>query len=305
LDISVIIPVYNEKDNLPELCERLHRTLKAMRRTHETIFVDDGSRDGSLPLLLQLRKRHRGMVVVELVKNFGQHPAVTAGMEVSRGRIVVTLDADLQNPPEDIPKLVAAIEQGADIASGWRQRRHDSLWRTLPSRIVNRLISRMTRVKLHDYGCMLRAYSRAVIDRYLDCGERSTYITAFMNLLARRVVEVPVNHAPRKHGSSKYSYLALIRYAVNLMIGFSAYPIQVASLIGYLFSAIGLALGGWLIVYRMLHGTNISGLTSFVAVMLVLFGIQFILLGFMGEYLARVYGEVQKRPRYLVEKVHR
>jgi len=305
VDISVIVPVYNERENLPELCERLHATLKGMRRSYETIFVDDGSRDGSLELLLQLRRKHRGMVVVELARNFGQHPAVTAGLEASRGKVIVTLDADLQNLPEDIPLLVRAIDEGNDIASGWRRQRHDSFLRTLPSRIVNRLISRMTRVKLHDYGCMLRAHSRPLIDRFLKYGERSTYITAFMNLLTRKVVEVPVRHASRKHGSSKYSFVALARYAVNLMIGFSEYPIQVVSLMGYLFSGVGLALGGWLLTYRIVHGTNISGLTSFVAIMLVLFGIQFILLGFMGEYLARIFGEVQKRPRYLVEKIHR
>ncbi len=303
--ISVIIPVFNEKLCLEELCERLFKVLKTTGKSYEALFVNDGSTDGSLELLLTLKKKYPHMKVVHFARNYGQHPAVTAGMAECKGKVIVTLDADLQNPPEEIPKLVAAVEKGYDIAAGWREHREDSLLRTIPSRIVNRLISRVTTVKLHDYGCMLRAYSRVLIERFLKCEERATYITALMNILSRNVIEVPVRHDPRTRGKSKYQFFSLLNFVLNIMIGFSDYPIRVVSYAGFLFSGVGLGLGVWLLVYRLLHGSGGgSGLTSFIAVMLALFGIQFVLLGLMGEYLARIYSEVQKRPRYVIDRIY-
>jgi undecaprenyl-phosphate 4-deoxy-4-formamido-L-arabinose transferase len=302
--LSVIIPVFNEKLCLEELCQRLYQVLKDMRLSYEVLFIDDGSTDGSLELLLNLKRKFKPMKIIRFARNYGQHPAVTAGMAESRGQVIVTLDADLQNPPEEIPKLVDALQQGYDIAAGWRKHREDSIFRTFPSIIVNRLISRVTTVKLHDYGCMLRAYSRVLVDRYLKCEERASYITALMNLLSRKVIEVPVRHDARTKGKSKYQFLSLVNFVLNIMIGFSDYPIRLVSYTGFLFSLLGIGLGIELIVYRLLHGTSEgSGLTSFVAVMLVLFGFQFVLLGLIGEYLARIYSEVQKRPRYVVDKI--
>lgn len=303
--LSVIIPVYNERLCLEELCERLFRMLKEMNKSYEVLFVDDGSRDGSLELLLTLQKKYKGMKIIQFARNYGQHPAVTAGMEESRGEVIVTLDADLQNPPEEIPKLVEALQQGYDIAAGWRKHREDSLFRTIPSRIVNRLISRVTTVKRHDYGCMLQAYNRTLIDRYLKCQERASYITALMNILSRKVIEVPVRHDARTQGKSKYQFFSLFNFVLNILIGFSDYPIRMVSYAGFLFSSVGLGLGLELIIYRFMNGPgNGSGLSSFVAVILVLFGIQFVLLGLMGEYLVRIYSEVQKRPRYIVDKIY-
>ena len=303
-DVSVIIPVYNEELCLEELCRRLYQVLRGMKGTFEVLFVDDGSSDGSFALLTSLSKKYRPMKVIRFSRNYGQHPAVTAGMAESRGKVVVTLDADLQNPPEEIPKLVEAVRQGYDIAAGWREHREDSIFRTLPSKIVNRLISRVTTVKLHDYGCMLRAYSRALVDRFLQCQERATYITALMNMLSRNVIEVPVRHDARTKGQSKYRFFSLLNFVLNIMIGFSDYPIRIVSWAGFLFSVVGVGLGAELLIYRLVHGSGEgAGLSSFVAVMLVLFGIQFILLGLMGEYLARIYSEVQKRPRYVVDKI--
>jgi undecaprenyl-phosphate 4-deoxy-4-formamido-L-arabinose transferase len=226
-------------------------------------------------------------------------------MAESKGDVIVTLDADLQNPPEEIPKLVAAVQKGYDIAAGWREHREDSLLRTVPSLLVNRLISKVTTVKLHDYGCMLRAYSRVLIDRFLKCEERATYITALMNILSRNVIEVPVKHEPRTKGKSKYQFFSLLNFVLNIMIGFSDYPIRIVSWFGFLFSGVGLGLGIYLIIYRLMNGSGGgAGLTSFVAVMLFLFGLQFVLLGLMGEYLARIYSEVQKRPRYVVDRIY-
>jgi undecaprenyl-phosphate 4-deoxy-4-formamido-L-arabinose transferase len=303
--LSVIIPVYNERLCLEELCERLFRVVKEMNKSHEVLFVDDGSRDGSLELLLTLQKKYKGLKIIQFARNYGQHPAVTAGMEESRGEVIVTLDADLQNPPEEIPKLVEALLQGYDIAAGWRKHREDSLFRTIPSRIVNLLISRVTTVKRHDYGCMLQAYSRTLVDRYLKCEERASYITALMNVLSRKVIEVPVRHDPRIHGKSKYRFFSLLNFVLNILIGFSDYPIRMVSYSGFLFAAVGLGLGIELIIYRLVNGSvGGSGLSSFVAVILFLFGVQFILLGLMGGYLARIYSEVQKRPRYIIDKIY-
>jgi undecaprenyl-phosphate 4-deoxy-4-formamido-L-arabinose transferase len=303
--LSVIIPVFNEELCLEELCRRLYKVLRGMGNRFEVLFVDDGSSDGSLKLLLELKKKYRPMKVLHFARNYGQHPAVTAGMAESKGDVIVTLDADLQNPPEEIPKLVQALQKGYDIAAGWREHREDSLLRTIPSRIVNRLISRVTTVKLHDYGCMLRAYSRVLVDRFLKCEERATYITALMNVLSRNVIEVPVRHEPRTQGKSKYRFFSLFNFVLNIMIGFSDYPIRMVSYSGFLFSLVGVGLGFYLVIYRFFYGASGgSGLTSFVAVLLVLFGIEFVLLGLMGEYLARIYSEVQKRPRYVVDKVY-
>src|SRR6185503_15343354 len=179
------------------------------------------------------------------------------------------------------------------------------IFRTLPSRVVNRLISRVTTVKLHDYGCMLRAYSRVLVERYLKYEERASYITALMNLLSRNVIEVPVRHEPRQKGKSKYDFFSLLNFVMNITIGFSDYPIRLVSYSGFVFSTVGVGLGVYLFIYRLLYGAGGgSGLTSFIAVMLFLFGVQFVLLGLLGEYLARIYFEVQKRPRYIVDKVY-
>lgn len=303
--LSVIIPVYNEQLCLEELCQRLFLVLKDMKKTYEVLFVDDGSRDGSLELLLKLQKKHKSMKVIQFARNYGQHPAVTAGMAESLGEIVITLDSDLQNPPEEIPKLVAALQKGYDIAAGWRQHREDSLLRTIPSRMVNHLISRVTAVKRHDYGCMLQAYSRTLINRYLECQERASYITALMNVLSRKVIEIPVRHDPRTNGKSKYQFFSLLNFVLNILIGFLNYPIRMVTYSGFFFASLGLGLGFELMIYRILYGSgNGSGLSSFVAVILVLFGIQFILLGLIGEYLARIYSEVQKRPRYIIDKIY-
>jgi len=302
--LSVVIPVYNERPCLEELCRRLYRVLRGMGRKFEVLFVDDGSSDGSLEFLVSQSKKYGSTKVISFARNYGQHPALTAGMAESKGTVIVTLDADLQNPPEEIPKLVEALEKGYDIASGWRTHREDSFLRTIPSRFANLLISRVTTVKLHDNGCALRAYSRVVVDRYLKCGERSSYITALMNLLSRKVVEVPVRHEPRVQGRSKYRFFSLLNFVLNITIGFSDYPVRFMSWLGWLFSGAGISLGGYLFMDRLRLGAcGGSGLAPFIAVLLVLFGIQFILLGLMGGYLARIYSEVQNRPRYVVDRV--
>src|SRR4051794_16019916 len=225
--LSIVIPVYNEEENLPELLDRLEKTLAAMGRTYEVVLVNDGSRDGSIVLLQEASARDPHLVVVDFNRNYGQHAAVFAGFEVCRGEIVVTLDADLQNPPEEIPKLVAKMEEGYDVVGSVRVHRQDPLLRRVASRIINRMTAIATGVQLSDYGCMLRAYSRPVVKILASSQEISTFIPVLADLFAGRVTEVPVAHDERHHGASKYGFLKLVRLQFDLMTSFSVLPLRV------------------------------------------------------------------------------
>jgi undecaprenyl-phosphate 4-deoxy-4-formamido-L-arabinose transferase len=243
-EISVVIPVYNEEDNLQELGERLIRTLSRLGRSFEIIFVDDGSTDRSWQLLTDLNRQYpQNVRALQFHRNFGQHQAIFAGFQTARGQIMVTLDADLQNPPEEIPRLVAKLEEGYDTVGGWRENRQDSVFRKLPSLLVNYLMSRVTGVKLRDYGCMLRAYRREVIDSINQCQESSSFIPALANLFSHRVAEIPVGHAERERGQSKYSLIKLLRLNFDLMTGFSNLPIHLVGFMGVAIALLGLLFG--------------------------------------------------------------
>ena len=305
--VSIVIPVYNEADILPELVRRLRAVMDAMTDSCEVVFVDDGGSDGSLNLLQSLAREDERLVVVELQRNFGQHAAIFAGFEYVRGEYVVTLDADLQNPPEEIPKLVAKMEEGYDAVGGWRKQRHDSLLRRLPSRVVNLIMSRATGVALNDYGCMLRAYRRSVVEAMKRCGEISSFIPALANLFAKRVCEVEVGHAERAGGESKYNLFKLIHLNFDLMTGFSLLPIQAVSVAGMLMSLFGLAFGLLLLIARLALGAEwaAQGVFTLFAVLFVFVGLQTLALGIIGEYIGRIYLEVRRRPRFVVRAIHR
>lgn len=304
LSLSVVIPVYNEKENLRPLVERLTAVLRNRREKWEALLVDDGSNDGSFEEMLCLKKEISELRVIRLARNYGQHAAVLAGMERSQGNVVVTLDADLQNPPEEIPKLLEALQKsGMDIAAGWRKHRHDSWIRTLPSWMMNRLISRMTREPLHDYGCMLRAYRRKVVDWLLQCPEDSPYITVLTSFLTRRVIEVPIRHEPRGSGKSKYRFFSLFRFALSLILGFSHYPVLFMGTLGMSVVVLGVFfLAGFSWFERSFSPQ--AFLPLFSSVFLTLFGILFLLLSLLGEYLMRIYSEVQRRPRYIIDEIY-
>jgi len=301
--LSVVIPVYNEEENLPVLYDRLNRALAAAGRTYEIILVDDGSRDGSLRILSEMQGRDPHVRVVELLRNFGQHPAVFAGFSVVRGQVIVTLDADLQNPPEEIPKLVAAIEAGNDVVGGYRKAREDSWFRRFASRIVNRLTARATGIRMRDYGCMLRAYSRPVVDAMVNAVEISTFIPALANTLAKNVIEIEVAHAPRQRGESKYSFWRLIRLNFDLMTGFSNLPLQFISWMGALIALAGIGFGLFLFVRRLIVGPEVEGVFTLFAILFAFVGVQLFCLGLLGEYVGRIYSEVRRRPRYLIRRV--
>ena len=306
--LSITIPIYNEQDNIPTLWARLLPVLQAYdARGWEVIFTDDGSKDASLKLLVDLAKAEPRVRVVEFNRNYGQHSAIFGALTEARGEVIVTLDADLQNPPEEIPKLVAKIEEGFDVVGGWRQGReqNDSIFRRLPSLAVNAITRRTTGVKLHDYGCMLRAYRREVVDAMLLCKERSSFIPALANSFAKRIAEVPVAHAERAAGDSKYGLWKLINLQFDLLTSFSLLPLQMLSVFGVIISGISLAFSLGLLIYRFLHpeGT-VNGVFTLFAILFFFVGCMFLALGLLGEYIGRIYTEVRDRPRYMVKKVH-
>lgn len=310
--LSIVIPIFNEEANITQLWERLRKVLVAHfqdpERPWEVVFTDDGSRDQSLDMLQAIARDEPRVTVVEFNRNYGQHAAIFGAFAMAQGQVVVTMDADLQNPPEEIPKLVAKIEEGFDVVGGWRQGRmvNDSLFRTLPSKIVNAVTRKTTGVKLHDYGCMLRAYRREVVDAMLLCKERSSFIPALANSFAKRIAEVPVGHAERAAGDSKYGLWKLINLQFDLLTSFSLIPLQMLSVLGGIISALGVGFGVILLVYRFLHPEGaVQGVFTLFAVLFFFVGAQFLAFGLLGEYIGRIYQEVRDRPRYVVKSVHK
>ena len=301
--ISVIIPVYNEEENLRELGERLMRTLTGMDRSFEIILVDDGSGDRSWEILTELHDKYpENLRALQFNRNFGQHQAIFAGFQAARGQVMITLDADLQNPPEEIPRLVAKIEEGYDTVGGWRENRQDSLFRKLPSQLVNVVMSRVTGVKLRDYGCMLRAYRREVIDSINQCHESSSFIPALANLFSRRVAEIPVGHAERERGQSKYGLIKLLRLNFDLVTGFSNLPIHAVGFTGVAIAFLGLLFGFLLILRRLFVGPEVEGVFTLFAILFVFVGLNTLGLALIGEYVGRIYREVRGRPRYVIRQ---
>lgn len=302
--ISIVIPVYNEEGNLENLFSRLYPVMRGIAKPFEIIFTDDGSRDRSLAILKQKVQEHPEVRVVEFNGNFGQHMAIMAAFEVSLGEIVITLDADLQNPPEEIPKLVAEIEKGHDVVGSIRQKRQDTFFRKTASLMVNIATRKMTGMQMTDYGCMLRAYHRNVIDNINQCQEASTFIPALAQTFASSPSEVEVAHAERVEGESKYSLYKLIRLNFDLMTGFSVVPLQLFALLGVVTALSSLAFAVFLLVRRFLVGSEVEGVFTLFAILFFFIGITIFGIGIVGEYVGRIYQEVRRRPRYVVRKVH-
>ncbi|POA20778.1 undecaprenyl-phosphate 4-deoxy-4-formamido-L-arabinose transferase [Pseudomonas sp. FW300-N1A1] len=306
--VSIVIPVYNEQDSLPELLRRTEAACQQLTHDYEIVMVDDGSRDDSAQLLEEAAGREGSAVVaVILNRNYGQHAAIMAGFEQCKGDLVITLDADLQNPPEEIPRLVAEAELGYDVVATVRNNRQDSALRRYPSKLINLAVKRSTGVAMTDYGCMLRAYRRTVVDAMLACRERSTFIPILANSFARHTTEIPVQHAEREHGESKYSPMRLINLMFDLITCMTTTPLRLLSIIGFGMAALGMLFALMLIILRLAFGAQWAGGGTFVlfAVLFVFTGGQFIGMGLLGEYLGRMYGDVRARPRFFIEKVLR
>ena len=303
-EVSVIVPVYNEEQGLQALFDRLYPALDQLGKRYEIVFINDGSRDRSAAILReQFQKRPDVTRVVLFNGNFGQHMAIMAGFENCRGSRIVTLDADLQNPPEEIGKLLAKMDEGHDYIGSIRRMRQDSWWRHLASRAMNRLRERITRIKMTDQGCMLRAYSRDIIDAINSCREVNTFIPALAYTFAQHPAEVIVEHEERAVGESKYSLYSLIRLNFDLMTGFSVVPLQMFSFTGIIVSLLSALFVVFLLIRRIIVGPEAEGLFTLFAIAFFLIGITLFGIGLLGEYVGRVYQQVRHRPRYLVQAV--
>ena len=302
--LSIVIPVYNEEANLEHLMERLYPAIQDTGHSFEIIFTNDGSRDRSLEILCRMVEDYQGVKVVEFTGNFGQHMAILAAFEMSSGEIIITLDADLQNPPEEIPRLVAEIEKGHDVVGTIRQQRQDSTFRKMASRIVNITTNKITGMQMQDYGCMLRAYHRYVVDNINRCRESTTFIPALAQTFASNPTEIEVGHAERTEGESKYSFYKLIRLNFDLMTGFSVVPLQLFALFGIITSVMSVAFAIFLMVRRFIVGAEVEGVFTLFAILFFFVGIIIMGIGIVGEYVGRIYQEVRKRPRFVVRRTY-
>lgn len=304
--LSLVIPVFNEEENLEELIRRCLDVCKDVRQTFEIVLVDDGSTDKSAAMISQAAHKNPFQIVAVLLnRNYGQHAAVVAGLTQSRGEVVITLDADLQNPPEEIPKLLMEIEKGVDVVGTIRTNRCDSFFRKFASGLVNSMVRRATGVMMHDYGCMLRAYRRPIVEAMLQCQEHSTFIPILANSFAGTSSEIAVHHDARTRGDSKYSFLKLISLQFDLLTSMSTFPLRLLSFIGTIIAISGMAFGAFLMVMRLVMGATwaAEGVFTLFAVLFVFVGAQFIGLGLLGEYIGRIYQDVRARPRYFIQEV--
>src|SRR3989454_11440810 len=302
--VSVVIPVYNEEAVLPALFARLYPALDALGESYEVIFVNDGSSDRSAALLRgQFELRSDVTRVILFNGNFGQHLAIMAGFEATRGERVVTLDADLQNPPEEIAKLLAKMDEGYDYVGSVRRARQDTAFRRSASRMMNAIRERITRIRMTDQGCMLRAYSHDIVAAINRCHEVNTFIPALAYTFAQRPTEIEVAHEERAAGDSKYSLYSLVRLNFDLVTGFSAMPLQLFSLSGIAIALLSLTFVIFLAIRRLVVGPEAEGVFTLFGIAFFLIGITLFGIGLLGEYVGRIYEQVRQRPRYLVQAV--
>lgn len=303
--ISIVIPVHNEEEVLYTLYDRVTAVMDQLNKSYEIVFTNDGSKDNSEAILNELHNRRPQQIrIIHFNGNYGQHMAIMAGFERVRGDIVITMDADLQNLPEDIPSFIAKMEEGHDVVGGFRQKRKDSFWRVFVSKFHNMVRARITpRITMKDEGCMLRAYRRQIVDLMVSSGEASTFIPALALTYSANPAEVPVRHQQRHAGTSSYNFYKLIRYNFDLITGFSLVPLQIFTLLGIMISF----LSGVLVVYMLLRrtfiGPEMEGVFTLFAILFFLVGLCLLGLGVLGEYIGRIYQEVLKRPRFVIRDV--
>ncbi|MDX7778228.1 undecaprenyl-phosphate 4-deoxy-4-formamido-L-arabinose transferase [Aeromonas hydrophila] len=306
--VSVVIPVYNEEASLPALLSRVTAACDQLSQDYEVILIDDGSHDGSTELIRDAAAVEGSKLVgVLLNRNYGQHAAIMAGFETAKGDLVITLDADLQNPPEEIPRLVEAAMQGYDVVGTMRRNRQDSWFRKTASKLINKSVQKATGVHMSDYGCMLRAYRRHIIDAMLCCQERSTFIPILANSFARRTIELEVGHAERAHGKSKYGLMHLINLMYDLVTCMTTTPLRLLSIVGSVVAGIGFTFSILLILMRLILGADwaADGVFTLFAILFTFVGVQLLGMGLLGEYIGRMYTDVRARPRYFIHQIVR
>ncbi len=304
-DISIVIPVHNEQEVLPTLFKRLLPVMNNLNRSYEIILTNDGSKDESERVLDEYQEQYPDHIrVIHFNGNFGQHMAIMAGFEQVRGNIIITMDADLQNPPEEIPKLLALADAGHDVVGGYRMDRQDHPWRLFVSKWHNRIRAKIApNLDMEDEGCMLRAYSRDVVDAMVSTGEKNTFIPALAMCFATNPAEVGVKHEARTQGTTSYNLYKLIRYNFDLITNFSLVPLQIFTLIGMAVSVLSTVFVVFLFVRRIIVGPEAEGLFTLFAILFLLIGIVLMGLGIVGEYIGRIYFEVRARPRFIIKRV--
>ncbi len=310
MDLSVIVPVYNEEESLESLIRELRSALDPLGRSYELVIVDDGSTDGSYACLSRLHKMEPRMKVLRFKRNFGQTAAVAAGLAQAQGKVIVPMDGDGQNDPKDIPALLAKLEEGFDLVSGWRSPRQDPFWsRQFPSLMANRFISWMTQVKLHDYGCTLKAIRSEVAKELKLYGEMHRFIPAIAYERGAKIAEIKVHHRPRHWGKSKYRIARTFRVVLDLLtvkflLSYATRPLHIFGLIGLISGGAGFLIGGYLTIQKIFYHFEIGGRPLLLlAVLLILIGFQFISMGLLGEMLARTYHESQDKPIYVIKEI--
>jgi len=309
LDLSVVAPIYNEEESIPHLLAEIHRALDGTGLSFEIVLIDDGSVDGSFRVLEACATSDPALVVIRFRRNFGQTAALQAGLDAARGRRVVLLDADLQNDPADIPRMLAKLDEGFDLVAGWRADRKDTFWnRRLPSMIANRLISSITKVHLHDYGCTLKAMNREVAKEIRLYGEMHRFIPAIANWIGVRVAEMPVNHRARQFGHTKYGIGRTLRVVLDLMTvrfmqSYLTRPMQVFGLAGIFSGFLGVCVCIWLAVQKVAFGADIGNRPLLMlGVLLIVVGVQLLSLGLVADVVSRTYHESQAKPPYYVRQ---
>ncbi len=306
-ELSLVIPVYNEEANLSELIRRTLAACDPMGISYEMILVDDGSADNSAQMIREAAEKNGGKVVgVFLTTNFGQHAAVTAGLQTSVGKYVITLDADLQNPPEEIPKLVEKLREGYDVVGTIRENRKDTFFRRWASKTVNLMVRKLCNGKtMTDYGCMLRGYSRTVVNAILQCPEHGKFIPMLAMSYARRTIEIHVKHADRMAGESKYNVWKLIALQYDLLTGTSIFPLRMLTYIGTLLAAFGILFGLYIFVMTRIHGDDWSqhGVFTLFSLVFIFMGGQFVAMGILGEYIGKIHMNTRGRPQFFIESV--
>ncbi len=310
IDLSVVVPIYNEKESIAKLYRELDKTLSGMNLKYEVLLIDDGSIDGTLDELVKIHDKNKLYKIISFRRNFGQTSAISAGFDFTSGKVIITLDADLQNDPSDIPLLLEKLNEGYDIVSGWRVNRKDkAVTRRFPSMIANKLISKLTGVYLHDYGCTLKAYRREVIENIDLYGEMHRYIPAIASWMGVRVAEVPVRHHSRKYGKSKYGFSRTIKVildiiTVKFLLSYSQRPIQIFGLLGLFSAAIGFIMTLYLIIMRIFFSQSLSDRPLFIlSIFMIFIGIQLITMGLLAEVLMRVHHKVRNRPTYVIKEM--
>ncbi len=301
--LSIVVPVYNEEESLKALSKRLMKVLKDIKKPFEVIYTNDGSSDKSIDILKEIQQQHPEVRIIDFMGNFGQHMAIMAAFENCRGDVIINLDADLQNPPEEIPKLLEKFEQGHDVVGSYRLKRSDFFLRHWGSRFANWVRGFITDAKMQDQGCMFRAYSKQIVERIVDGGEGSTFIPVLAWRLAKNPIEVGLRHDAREEGDSKYSIYHLIRVAIDLATSFSLLPIQFFTFFGMIVSTLSFLLVMYLAFRRLFFGPEVEGVFTLLAIIIFLISVAIMGIGIIGEYVGRTYQQVSRKQRFVIREI--